>query len=71
MSEQIMNLARFGLNPAALIKTLSNSICSRLQHLAQEPAFVSAILHENLDHPDEFLIYEIWHVGWEQFLRKK
>ena len=72
MSEQIIILARFRFKPGSAHQdTFKQHLLALFNTLAQEPAFVSAILHENLDHPDEFLIYEIWHESREQFLREE
>lgn len=39
-----------------------------LDAMAEEPDFVCAWLHEQLDHPDTLVVYETWACTREQFI---
>ena len=70
MAEQTILAVQFRLQPGSGHKEVfKQHLLTLFNILATEPAFVSAILHENLDRPEEILIYEIWHEGREEFLR--
>jgi len=66
---QIILLVRFRLQSGGSDKELfKQHLIDLFNTLAEEPAFVNAIIHENLNHPTEFMVYEIWNTERDQFL---
>lgn len=39
--------------------------------MSKEPNFVNAIVHENVDNPDEIVAYEIWNCSKETWLAEE
>jgi len=40
------------------------------EHIAREPNFVSALIHEDMDDPDTIVLYETWVGGREDLLEQ-
>jgi quinol monooxygenase YgiN len=40
------------------------------EHIAKEPSFVSALIHEDMDDPDTIVLYETWSGSREQLLEQ-
>jgi quinol monooxygenase YgiN len=40
------------------------------EHIAKEPSFISALIHEDMDDPDTIVLYETWAGSREQLLEQ-
>lgn len=70
MNNQIVLIIRFWVTARSkpLFVEKLKTLFDQIQH---EAAFVNASLQEDVDHPEQLLVYETWHGTRESFLQNQ
>ncbi len=70
MNNQIVLIVRFWVTARSkpLFVEKLKAVFEQSQH---EATFLSATLQEDLDHPEQLLVYEVWQETRESFLNKQ
>ncbi len=72
MSPQTILAVRFRLAHVERDKEIfKQHLITLFDILAAEPAFVSAVIQEDLDHSNEVVVHERWNVSRERFLKEE
>lgn len=70
MADQIVLIVRFYVNAAS--KPLFQEKLKQLfEHISREHTFVNASLQEDIEHPEQLLVYELWQETRESFLKNQ
>ncbi|MFD2615083.1 putative quinol monooxygenase [Paenibacillus gansuensis] len=69
-TDQIVIVARFTLKPNMKEKFMQ-ILVPLFDRMSQESTFVNAIVHEDIDNPDEVVFYEIWNCSRETWLAEE
>ncbi|MBB6023796.1 quinol monooxygenase YgiN [Paenibacillus sp. JGP012] len=67
-NNQIILNIRFKIKPGKK-ESFRESLFSMISNFKSEPSFVSAIVSDDLDHPDDLVIYEIWRGTKESWIQ--
>ncbi|OAS21536.1 putative quinol monooxygenase [Paenibacillus oryzisoli] len=70
-TEQTVIIARFQLKPNSDKQAFFDNLKPLFDTMSKEPTFVNAIVHENVDNPDEVVFYEIWNCSKEVWLAEE
>lgn len=70
MSEHIVLYVSFRVRPGRKEEFLAH-LYKTIEDMKFEPAHVNTLVHENLDRPNEIVLYEIWHGTRESWLREE
>ncbi len=69
-TNQVVLNIRFKTKPGKK-ETFRDSLFSLVETMSSEPAFVNAIISDDIDNPDDFIIYEIWEGTKESWLQEE
>ncbi|WP_062747829.1 putative quinol monooxygenase [Shouchella tritolerans] len=70
-TEQIVIIAHLQLKPNSDKQAFFANLKTLFDTMSKEPTFVNAIVHENVDNPDEMVFYEIWNCSKETWLAEE
>jgi quinol monooxygenase YgiN len=70
MSNQIVLLVKISLKPGKKPEFLDR-LRSVVSIMGKEPSFISSTIHENVDNPDEVVVYETWKGTRESWLAEE
>lgn len=70
MSSQIVLLVRIALKPGRKSDFLEK-LHSVVGVMEKEPSFVDSVVHENVENPDEVVVYETWTGTRESWLAEE
>jgi quinol monooxygenase YgiN len=70
MSSQIVLLVRVTLRPGKKAEFLAN-LGSVVGVMEKEPSFINSTIHENVESPDEVVVYETWRGTKESWLAEE
>ncbi|MFC5452422.1 putative quinol monooxygenase [Paenibacillus aestuarii] len=70
-TEQTVIIARFKLKANSDKQAFFDNLKPLFDTMSKEPTFVNGIVHENVDDPDEIVLYEIWNCSKETWLAEE
>jgi quinol monooxygenase YgiN len=70
MAQKIVLYVRFKTR-AGKKEEFHRHLYALVEIMKAEPAFVNAIIHEDIEHPDEIVIYETWQGTRESWLKNE
>lgn len=68
-NQVILNI-RFNIKPGKK-EEFRNSLYSLVEVMSKEPAFINAIISDDIDKPDDLVIYEIWQGTKDSWLQEE
>jgi quinol monooxygenase YgiN len=68
---QTVIIARFKLKANTDKKAFFDNLKPLFDTMSKEPTFVNGIVHENVDNPNEIVLYEIWNCSKETWLAEE
>jgi quinol monooxygenase YgiN len=69
-TKQIVLNIRFKTKPGKK-EAFRESLFSLIQVMSSEPTFVNAIVHDDIDNPNDLIIYELWQGTKESWLAEE
>jgi quinol monooxygenase YgiN len=70
VADQIVLIVRFYVN-AASKPLFQEKLKEVFEHIRHEHTFVNASLQEDIEHPEQLLVYELWQETRESFLKNQ
>jgi quinol monooxygenase YgiN len=70
VADQIVLIVRFYVN-AASKPVFLEKLKEVFEHIRREQTFVNASLQEDIEHPEQLLVYELWQETRESFLKNQ
>ena len=70
MANQIVLIVRFYVN-AASKRLFLEKLKELFENIRREHTFVNASLQEDIEHPEQLLVYELWQETRESFLKNQ